>query len=420
MTLNTRTNVEEYWTEFDPAQFNDGEITITASAIPNSGPSYKRDITLSLFANANGTYNNFETYYVKPSTGSDDNPGTPDSPFATISQGFYSLGTTANRGRIVLVEEGTYEFGHLNKNLVSENNTGWIIVEGDSSLDRDKIIIANSTLSYLRPQIDKIKFKHMSFDFAFLGQFYGNFTSDSSAYWFDDCKWYLSSGWAVEIPELSRSPVRGNYYVTDSLAYDTIFAFIGAKLVRGSRLEQISGDCLQNSEFIVNTTLNNIDGTILEHHTDVYQMWGAQDNVIMYKVTADNLNSTQAFFLEPTYRSTVGSPQHKMINSAFVDCEIINDTIADSGGTIDNWGGPPWSQMVSQFDHILFKNLSLPYQRFFLRNDVTNNQAWHAENVIFENVKLHWATYDQLCNASSDDYTGPPEGVTITNCSTTN
>jgi hypothetical protein len=427
MTLNTRTEVEEYWTEFDPAQFDDGEITITATAIPNSDPSYKRDITISLFANANGTYNDFETYYVKPSTGSDDddNSGTLASPFATISRAFYALGRTANRGRIVLVEEGTYEFGELEKSDVSRNNEGWIIIEGDPSLDRDNIIIANPTLINLKPQIDKIKFRHMSFDFLFLGQFYGNFKSENSAYWFDDCKWYLSSGWATDLDidenkGISRSPVRGNYYVTDSLAYDTIFAFIGAKIVRGSRLEQISGDCLQNSEFIVNTTLNNIDGTIQGHHTDVYQMWGAQDNVIMYKVSADNLNSTQAFFLEPTFQSPLGYPQYKMTNSAFVDCEIINDTITNRNGTIANWGGPPWSQMVSQFNHILFKNLSLPYQRFYLRNDNTNNQAWHAENVIFENVELHWATYDQLCNAYSDAYTGPPEGVTITNCSTTN
>jgi hypothetical protein len=76
---------------------------------------------------------------------------------------------------------------------------------------------------------------------------------------------------------------------------------------------------------------------------------------------------------------------------------------------------------MSQFNHILFKNCSLPNQRLIFRNDVTsNNQAWDAANAILENVDLHWATYDNYCNTDSDNYAGPPEGVTFINCYTTN
>lgn len=416
MTLNSRTGVEEYWTVFDPGQFSDGEVVITATAIPATGTSNQREVTTTLFANSGGAFNNITTYYVGGAGANDTNSGTQGAPFATIAQGFYALGTSANQGRIVIQAEGTYEFGELNKNQVSQKNTGWITVEGEGSLNRDAIIIANYPRNILRPHVDKIKFKHLSFNLEQLGQIYGNYASVNSAYWFDDCKFYLSSGWTNEYSGITI-PVRGAYYVTDSTAIDTVYAFPNAKLVRGCVLEKISGDCLQNSEFIVNITIDNVDGTVLTHHTDLYQMFGAMDNVIMYKVTATNLNETQSFFLEPTYMSAPGNPQYVMTNSAFVDCDFTNNLITN--GSYTNWGGPPFSQMLSRFSHIIFKNIRLPNQRFFLRNDVdSNNQAWFAVNVIFDNVELHWANYDEYIDTSSDDYIGPPEGVTFINCYT--
>jgi hypothetical protein len=60
------------------------------------------------------------------------------------------------------------------------------------------------------------------------------------------------------------------------------------------------------------------------------------DNVIMYKVIANILASTQSILLESTYRSTLGNPQYMMTNSDFVDCEFDNNTVAR--GAIDNWG----------------------------------------------------------------------------------
>ena len=81
-----------------------------------------------------------------------------------------------------------------------------------------------------------------------------------------------------------------------------------------------------------------------------------------------------------------------------------------------NWGGPPWSQMQSSFDHILFRDVKLPNQRLMLRTDhsdpLVTNLWFEAKNVVFEDCLFHQETWRTYCAPTA----APIEGVRFVGC----
>ena len=196
-------------------------------------------------------------------------------------------------------------------------------------------------------------------------------------------------------------PVSGLYFATDSTALDKLYAFPGAAMLRSCHAERISGDVWQTSKMVLKCTADNVDGTVLVHHTDLYQMWSGLENAIVYDSVATNLVQVQSLFLQPSS----GVLGH-LTNSAFVNLQIANERVAN--GSIPNWGGTPWSQMQGTFSHVVFDGVSLPNQRFMFRTDMSGDARFQGHNVTLRDSVLHWATYDALVTNGV-----VPDGVTI-------
>ncbi|MEJ2033303.1 MAG: hypothetical protein P8Y63_09750 [Deltaproteobacteria bacterium] len=320
-----------------------------------------------------------------------------------------------NQGTIVLLEEGMYilqDFVKANCPLSIDN---YITIKSADGLDKNDVIIGRETRDRVVMHTSKVHWKGVTIDFKNITQIY----NDTGPQWFDNCRWFSSDGWTVR-PSVVLPPMRGEYYATDSLAEDMIYGFTQANLVRDGVLQKISGDVLQNSKVVINTRIYDIDGNILPQsiwHTDIYQLWGETDNIILLNITAERTkNTVQTFYLRPTTSITDGNPQVALSNMAVINCEFYNYPL--STDTDPNYGAPPYTQFTTKFEHILFRNVKIPWQQIWFRTDTTGPQRWNASDIIFENCLLHYRTYRKYVTDDGDSYyVGPPSGVKFINCS---
>ena len=408
-SLNPRTHVEEYWFTLDPLLFQDGLITITATATPSTLDidNGRRTIVLELYCNGNGSLCPPLSVYVG-TEGSDTNQGTLNSPMGTILGALYTLKENCGGGEIILKDEGTYYLGTADNNRSPKKTSHWITIRAADGLDRDKVILTNEERSIVQLNTKMVHWKNVSLDFKNIIQIY-NFGSHD---WFDNCRWFNSDGRSMEYSKQLIN-VRDYYYATDSIAHDMLYGFHFCKLLRNSKILRISGDAIQMNLLSINTEIDDIDGSILKHHSDVYQMWDQMDNIIVYNLETRNLVNTQSIFLQPVNNVPKDEPVVALSNAAFVNCSFDNKP----AGSIQNTNGPPFSQMQSSFQHIIFRNVSLPWQRFILRTELTGNKAWSSSDVIFEDCELHFITYNNYVNQNSSQYLGAPPGVSFINCS---
>jgi hypothetical protein len=405
MTRNPRTDTVEYWATIDTSTLDPGEtIELRATAKPMDAGGYRVlagdddpvDGSLFLIVDDGQTP---DRLYVSPS-GSDDNDGSYSSPFKSIDVAMRA----ADRGdEIILRDEGFYKYGWPGKHNVPKAPDGKfaLTIRGADGLNRDNIVIGQSSPKPIRAYT-KIQYKNVSFDFATVDQFY------EGEPWFDNCRFFHSDGMTGDE---RLTPVRGPWFVTNSEAHDKLYAFPGATLVRNVEARDISGDVFQNASMVVNADVHNVDGKALGHHTDLIQFFGPYDNVVYYDIHATQLDGTQAMFIEPTWQSGDGSPRHYLRNAAFVNIDMMNVPTYYDDGTIR--GGPPFSQMMSRFEHVIFRNIQLPNQRFLLRTDVDSNQEFFAKYLHFENAWLFPDSFNNLQNHT-------PNGVTVENLSASN
>ena len=410
MTLNPRTNVVEYWTALDASRSPDGPIEVRAIAYPKKGVPRVlggEDVTVAngehsmpLFANAQQSFVP-QPVFVSLS-GDDAAPGTQGQPVATISR---ALDVVQDGGEVILLDAGTYE-GPANRSQ-RVMNTRWITVQPAPGLDADDVTISRPEWSVVRPEVKLLAWQDVSFNFGKIQQYYALLC----LFWFDKCHWFDEFGWEHENGRSVN--VRDCYYATDTTAFDMLYAFANARIVRGCGAERISGDVYQNAKLVVNCSAKNIDGRVLEHHTDLYQMWNAADNTILYGLEARNLIQTQSIFLQPTYQSPPGSPRYQLSNSAFVNLDIENEIVLRDG---QDMGGPPWSQLQTSLAHLLFRNVKLPNQRLMLRTDwsdpTVTNMWFEARDVVFEDCLFHQQTWRAYCAPAAPRV----EGVRFVDC----
>ncbi|MGD8787497.1 MAG: putative Ig domain-containing protein, partial [Phycisphaerales bacterium] len=391
MTSNPRTGVVEYWATLEASDFSDGLIEVRAIAYPTIGQPRLLD-SLYLYANAGNTLPIGNTVYIK-TTGNDSNNGSMSSPMRTITNAIDAAG---DGGKVIILDEGLYELHSTQqRRAFFFRNERYITVEASAGLNRDNVIIGWPIRQQSRPKVGKMHFKGVSFDFSTISQYYlGGYV------WFEKCRWFQSDGWATSYSDL-RIPVRkaGDIYITDSLAEDMIYGFVSAKLVRNSTTQKISGDAYQNSQMVLNCRAVNINGDILSHHTDIYQIWGQNENFIVYGLDTDNIVKTQCMFLDHDNSSH--------INYAFVN--IYFDCF-------DPGGSPPHTQFNAAHNHVIFRNVRWPGQQISFRDDFAGEKKFTANNVIFENCELYPENYDRYVLRKYSWGRGTPEGVTFDNC----
>ncbi|MBK7405918.1 MAG: hypothetical protein IPJ41_15180 [Phycisphaerales bacterium] len=393
MQINPRTGVREYVMIIpgdDPDLSEDELIEVRAIAYPKNVGTPRLLAPLFLYVNNSGTLTGLKLNVA--SGGSDaTGDGSAAKPFGTIQKALNACNTNMalmDGAEIVITEPGRYDINQPAKPLL---NSRWITIRPASGLSRDDVVIAaGSTTDLIRPNTQRLRFQNVTLDFSDMYQMY---KEDPHAQWYDHCRWTYGQGWTYT-PPASVSPVRnvgyGGLYITDSVAENMLYAFVWCNLVRNSHAEKISGDVFQNSLMVVDSSAHNIDGTVLSHHSDLLQYFGYFDNLIIYNVNASMIISTQNIFLDHA-------------NSTFTNCAFVNISVQNAQSD------PPFSQLNSPHDHVLFYHISNPGQRFVLRDDMAGSKKFTAKNVFFRNCIVE--------RIQAADYFGPiPEGVTIDHC----
>ena len=475
MTLNPRTGVKEYCATIDPALLPDGRFEVQAIAYPNVGiprvlaggysfdPNPQKEAdqgiyfeemnrgthSLLLHANSGGTLVG-PTVYVSPTgddTQDEELAGAAgiNNPVQTIGFALRCLSFKANYGKygtIILRDAGKYQAGKTkgSANVGCDTSDSYITIMPDPSLGvtnaKDGIVevdqegfgtnLPEKTAIQLR---HKLHWKNISFDtskFALLG------TGNREVTWLDGCfLWHRD--WAAYDPVMS---INFLYYVTDCDVENRMFGYLSGALIRNSTTKNCTGDAFKRPNFIINCTIDNMDGDILTFHTDAWQhfmTWDdpptkPHDNIITYGLTGINLKKTQDLFISTNEKcKNVGTqenpiwrcpPDKSIINIAFVDCTFENNCVEP-----DNWGGPPFSQFAGRWFHVLIQNCSLPYQRLVLRDDITKNprdplfnghtqsEWWEAEEFLIKDCLLNYNTYKKYITDGD-----VPPGTKFVNC----
>ncbi|MDQ7012438.1 MAG: hypothetical protein Q9O74_00910 [Planctomycetota bacterium] len=393
MQVNPRTGVREYVALIrgdDAMLATDEEIELRAIAYPAGAGTPRLLTPLFLYVNNQGSLTGPQLFVAK--SGNDiTGDGTENNPFATIQKALNICNSDIplyEAATIIITEAGRYDIDSPAQRV---ENDRWITIQPHTSLERDEVVIAaGSTTDLMRPKTRRLRFHRISLDFSDMYQMY---KEDNDQQWYDTARWYQSLGWEYSPPG-SVAPVRNTdfsgVYVTDSLAEDILYAFVRCNYVRGCHAERISGDVYQNSLMVVQSTANNVDGTVLTHHTDILQYFGHHENIIAYNVNSSLTADTQNIFLDHA-------------NSSFTNCAFVNIAVQNTQSD------PPFSQLNSTQDHVLFYHISNPDQRFVLRDDMAGSGKFIAKNVIFRNCVLE--------RLQAADYFGPiPEGVSIDHC----
>ena len=447
MTLNSRTDVYEYTVGVNASSVTDQMIEVRAIIYPFEGkprvlsgaidgtklydniPGTERitigEHSMFLYTNSNDTYTNSATLYVQPSNQQPVTDGSRDNPHRTIRQAFETMASDPARyegSTIVLLEEGHYGVTNMRSGTLS-GFEHWVTITSDPSINGKKVFLTygidQGTVypddvnyaydpdvdglffywdswnlpihSDLRGKLKRLKLQDIAVDFSRVSQFYTNY-----AVWLDDVLITKSKGWGDS--NGGSSPFRtdySGYYVTNSHSYDMIYGFTDAQLLRGSLIEKSSGDVVQNSKLVLNTEIYWLDGSILDHHTDVFQYFsgscnGRVENVINYGVLAHRILGSQNIL----YDCAIYGISDLAFVNVFV--ENINDGpvqnqpaatdhlyFAHFGNPGVNWVWRERGTQVPELDGELQKNLfavnavfsdfDFPEQNMTNSQDVSNN-----------------------------------------------
>jgi antitoxin (DNA-binding transcriptional repressor) of toxin-antitoxin stability system len=395
MTLNPQTGVVEYWVIIQAKDFaQDGPIEVRAVAYPNVGiPTVLNSLTL--YANAGHTLPS-PPLYVSGDAGEDSNPGTNDLPLATLSR---ALDEVQDGGQIIILSPGRYAVD-LTKARSMRRRADiqrWITIQPADGLPPHQVIISQAKRGVIYPNINRLHFMGVDFDFHTIVEIY---MQPTYQIWFDKCRWYDSVGVGAQYP-FFMSQISGNEspqgsYVTDSVAEDMFYGFIGQAMVRNCQIRGIFSDALLNSQLIINVVVEGLIGDVgmakFKAHPDVLQLFGKHLNVIAYGITATDISGAQDLFLDKT-----GS---QFRNMAFVNLKFRNR----------EGEGPPFSQMCSASENVLYQNVQWDNQRMEFRTDFTGRSKYTARNVVFRSCRLSPLTWRRYINGAV------PPGVQFLNC----
>ncbi len=351
-SLNPSTNINEYWITLHPAALTDGPLQLRAIAYPKAGLPRVLD-PLTLYANANSSLP-ATTVYVSL-RGSDANSGSASSPFLSLTK---ALQAVSDGGTVLLQDAGAYSMNAS----ANRSNSRWITVKPVAGLTAQQVVLTQPG-DVFRPNVSRLRWQNVSFDFGQTLQYY----PEAAQYvWFDHVVWFDSKGWT---DPRNMNPVRtqteiGGSFVTDSLAHDMVCGFVDQTLDRHVSMQRISGDALQNSQLVLDASIDTMDTPIADTHNDILQYFGNHDNVIVDGVKATNIAGTQDIFLDGT-------------SSSFSNMVFSNVSVQNTQSN------PPFSQLCSSENHILFLNVSTPQQCWALRIDLQGQSRLTAQNVLF-------------------------------------
>lgn len=396
---NDRTGVVEYVATLAAADFADGKIEVRAIAYPVAGVPRVLD-SLTLWANPKGTLTSREIF-VDGILGNDLNPGTKALPVRTIGAGLVLVSSGANTGGggfVTLIAPGTYDVPNYTSNFatvagilgcVDIHNSRWITVRPADGLARKDVTIAPTTRRNVRMRVDRLAFSGVTIDFDKVRQFY--LDGPQARIWFDGCRWTNPFGRTKGYTDLRRPVANPSSscmaYATSSEATDVHFGFVDHCLVRGCRLSLVSLSAFSETDLVLDSTVDDLDGTIFRGTSSLLAWSGTQRNVIVSNLIARDIDSA-------------ANVQFGATSSSYEDFALVNVAVENVPR------GTGVSTLAAPLRHAFFAHLSNPGQKVRLRDDLTGTARLAASVVVFENCVL-----EDLAPVSGSS--SLPSGITV-------
>ena len=356
MTLNDRTDAVEYWGTLPADGFSqDGLIEVRAIAYPTVG---RPRLLESLYLNVTtrGTMPD-EIRWVSPS-GSDSANGSQSAPFRTIWKAASAIhdaqGGNAGGGTIYLLP-GSYDLpdrGSAPPHAMPVTTTRWLTVAGAPGTSRNQVVISDSdtTLSkrvHLKDLlirtvlsasathlpdvwVDNVEMTQQGSEYGQSGgnNFYPPMLRGNELYWFS------------------------NIYQTDVYVHHTRMNNTRTTLERNVLVEDIISQGFYNPiGLVLNSRVNGINASGTLDHPDMIHLQGPNAiNVIMYNLEFLNCGAQGIFA-----RNNPGYESH------YRDVALVNIVIDNHPHYWQN----DWSVST---DHLLWWNISTPYQKAFVKS----------------------------------------------------
>ena len=299
------------------------------------------------------------------------------------------MGKVTEGGKITIIEAGTYFF---KPSVKKPTSTFWTTISGASNLKNTEIVLSLPTRSLLRLTYDKIKLQNITLDFSKIITVY---PENKQSIWFDNVRWTDTS--FIEGDRVSplnytvlSNPVRTSrdiegYYVTDSIAEKMLSGFVDAKLARNIKVNQIVGDALTNNKLTINAEVTNILGNETEKHSDIFQLFGVQDNVILYNLLGYNIGGTA---YRAKYNKVLNDGVQNIflgtINSELSNIAVVNVCVQNK--QLPN--RPPFSQLSSKQTNVLIQNVTTVNQNWKLRPDLSFTRKFVPNHVSIKDSNL--------------------------------
>ena len=344
MQLNPRTNVEEYTVTLDANLFaQNGPVEVRAIAWPKGAGEPR--VLDSLPASADPTGEILANRQIRWVSATGDNStgdGSRENPFATIKQAAMSInqaqGGIADNGYIYL-ETGDYPMSGGWEGApwsIPSTINSYLTISGAPDLPPEDVRITLGGSSE-RLQVKLLRFQNVLIETTVSSGPLPN--GDEPHLWIDKAYWgdgYSHAGFPHK-------------FFTNVRSHNAFQGIFNAKLVRNAILEDLYSDAFQNTQCVINATIDIIDRR--EHtgvHPDIIQWhWtsGNLDNLIYYNIHATNCKAQQ-FFL-------AGEKDPVAEGDSFSNIAVVNALFANSTSetTLS-------SQVALPGNHLLFWHTS--------------------------------------------------------------
>ncbi len=325
-SLNPHTGVVEYWAMINPDKYPDGPIEVRAIAYPRVGVPRVLE-PLFLNTNAKGTLPNAERF-VATSGNDETGDGTITKPYRTILRAARSIQdqqTVNADGGIINLLPGSYDYGRDAWWLDTRTQNRFLTIRPAPGVGRSEVrLVASGGSAGLNTKlvhIQNVTIAPTSGGTVLIA----NYNAEDHL-WLESCD-------LIGIGRASGSNWQAGwtgFYATDCTAANHRDGIQGATLLRDVLVENIGSDAFSNSLCVINCTARNIDHRGTSLHPDVYQFYGADNNVILY-----GLNATENIYGQGLFAgANIG-----LRDIAFVNCNI-NNSAANMIGRVFQFGGP--------------------------------------------------------------------------------
>ena len=410
MTLNPRTHVWEYSVTLDAARFEDGPVEVRAIAYPTAGAprvlqgavNQNENSRISageesvfLYANAGGT---LSTMTVHVAAGGDDSAsGAADKPVATLTEALNRINQAGpDIGHVLIEQAGTYGVVSAKTWPIPKGVKTWITIEPAAELSAESVIVRMPSRGLMRPKVDRLHWKRLTFDWATILEYY---PEPTHVIWWDQMIFTDSNGRDYPYNGTNqRYQVRGDNsggYATDVTVRDSFHGVPSMSLVRGAHVSRIAGDCFYGSSMVLHSEVEDFDGNINPWHSDVFQFpatvkW---ENQIYFDIVVSAHGTVQPIFFGWTGDTT------------FKDFAFVNVAVRVDGDSVAQ------TQLGSRTDHLLFWQYSQIGRDFTFRDDRTFVAPTY-QNFVPTNVSFINAVISKL-NRGKFGWPGVPEGVAM-------